>query len=70
MMSACFALSLWGGGFGVERGIDLCRGTVELWWDRFGSMFAGHQPAVVSAMRGVRHWRSRLNEVTRGRYPQ
>jgi putative transposase len=23
-----------------ERGIDICRETVRLWWNRFGPMFA------------------------------
>ena len=28
-----------------ERGIDICHETVRLWWNRFGPLFAGEDPA-------------------------
>ena len=47
-----------------ERGIDICHETVRLWWNRFGSMFAGDvRRKRVSRMRGFRHWRWHLDEM-------
>jgi putative transposase len=47
-----------------ERGIDICRETVRLWWNRFGPMFADEiRRQRVSRMRGFRHWRWHLNEM-------
>jgi len=40
-----------------ERGIDICHGTVRLWWKLFGPLFASEiwrQRA--SRMRGFRPW--------------
>ena len=40
-----------------ERGIDLCRETVRMWWNRFGPLFASDiRRQRVSRMRGFRHW--------------
>ena len=46
-----------------ERGIDICHETVQLWWNRFGPMFAGE-----IRKRRIRHrcyspWRWHLDEV-------
>ena len=39
-----------------ERGIDVCRETVRLWWNRFGPMFATDIPRQrVNRMSGFRH---------------
>ena len=47
-----------------ERGIDVCHETVRLWWNRFGPLFAADiRRQRVSAMRGLPHWRWRLDEV-------
>ncbi|WP_293876128.1 MULTISPECIES: IS6 family transposase [unclassified Sphingomonas] len=47
-----------------ERGIDICHETVRMWWNRFGSMFAGEvRRKRVSHMRGFRHWRWHLDEM-------
>ena len=47
-----------------ERGYDLCHETVRLWWNRFGTLFAGEiRRRRVSHMRGFRHWRWHLDEV-------
>ena len=47
-----------------ERGIDVCHKTVQLWWNRFGPMFAGDIGRQrVSAMRRFRHWRWYLDGV-------
>jgi hypothetical protein len=42
MMCVSFALSLRNvEDLVFERGIDICHGTVRLWWNRFGPLFAG-----------------------------
>ena len=47
-----------------ERGMDICHETVRFWWNRFGPLFAADiRRQRVSRMRGVRHWRWRLDEV-------
>nr|WP_246611154.1 IS6 family transposase [Aquisediminimonas profunda] len=47
----------------IERGIDLCRETVRLWWNRFGPMFAADiRRQQINAMRGFRQWRWHLDE--------
>ena len=47
-----------------ERGIDICHGTVRLWWNRFGPMFAGEiRRKRVQHMRAHTHWRWHLDEV-------
>lgn len=47
-----------------ERGYDFCHETVQLWWNRFGPMFAAEIRRLrVNHMRGVRHWRWHLDEM-------
>ena len=47
-----------------ERGTDICHGTVPLWWNRFGPMFAGEiRRKRVQHMRAYTHWRWHLDEV-------
>jgi len=47
-----------------ERGINICHGTVRLWWNRFGPMFAGEiRKRRGSHMRGFTQWRWHLEEV-------
>ena len=47
-----------------ERGIDICHGTVRLWWNRFGPLFAADiRRQRCSRMKGFRHWRWHLDEV-------
>ena len=47
-----------------ERGIDVCRETVRLWWNRFGPMFAAEiRKKRVDRMRAHTHWRWHLDEV-------
>ncbi|MGJ3627032.1 IS6 family transposase [Sphingomonas sp. MMS24-JH45] len=47
-----------------ERGIDRCHETVRLWWNRFGTMFAGDvRRQRMCRMRGYRHWRWHLDEM-------
>ena len=42
MMYVRYPLSLWNlEDLLFERGIGICHGTVRLWWNRFGPMFAG-----------------------------
>jgi putative transposase len=49
----------------VERGIDICRQTVRLWWNRLGPMFAAEiRRKRVEGMRAAPCWRWHLNEVT------
>lgn len=49
----------------TERGIDICRETVRLWWNRLGSMFAAEiRRKRAEGMRATPHWRWHLNEVT------
>jgi hypothetical protein len=46
-----------------ERGIDICYETVRLWWNRFGSQFAGDiRRQRVQAMLRFRHWKWHLDE--------
>jgi putative transposase len=48
-----------------ERGIDLCHETVRHWWNRFGPMFAADiRRRRVSRMRGFRHWKWHLDEMS------
>lgn len=48
-----------------ERGIDICHETVRTWWSQFGPMFAGDiRRQRVSQMRGFRHWRWHLDEMS------
>lgn len=48
-----------------EYGIDICHETVRLWWNRFGPIFAADIPRqCVSRMKGFRHWRWHLDEVS------
>lgn len=43
-----------------ERGYDLCRETVHMWWNRFGPMFASQiRKKRVSCMRGLLQWVAR-----------
>ena len=47
-----------------ERGIDLCHETVQMWWNRFGPLFAGDiRRKRVSKMRGFKQWRWHLDEM-------
>lgn len=47
-----------------ERGIDLCRETVRLRWNRSGLLFAADVDRQrVSLMRSCRHWRWHLDEM-------
>ena len=47
-----------------ERGYELCHETGQLWWNRFGPLFAAEIPRRrVSRMRGFRHWRWHLDEM-------
>jgi len=47
-----------------ERGIDICRETARLWWNRFGPLFAGRiRRRRISRMRSFRHWRWHLEEM-------
>ncbi len=47
-----------------ERGIDICRETVRLWWRRFGPMFANKfRKKRVEAVRQHIHWRWNLDAV-------
>ena len=47
-----------------ERGVDICRETVRLWWVRFGPMFAAEiRRKRVDRMRQHTHWRWHLDEV-------
>ena len=47
-----------------ERGIDLCHGTVRLWWNRFGPMFAADfRRQRDGGMRAFRHWRWHLDGI-------
>lgn len=47
-----------------ERGIDVCHGTVRLWWNRFGQLFAADiRRQRVNRMRGFRPWRWHLDEM-------
>jgi putative transposase len=47
-----------------ERGIDICRETVRLWWNRFGPVSAaGIRRNRVQRMCAQVHWRWRLDEV-------
>jgi putative transposase len=47
-----------------ESGIGICHETVRLWWNRFGSMFAGEiRRKRVRRMRQFNHWRWHLDEV-------
>jgi putative transposase len=47
-----------------ERGIDICHETVRMWWNRFGSLFAGEvRRKRVSHMRAFRHWGWHLDEM-------
>jgi putative transposase len=47
-----------------ERGIDICHETVRFLWNPFGPIFAADiRRQRVSRMRGLRHWRWRLEEV-------
>ncbi len=48
-----------------ERGIDICHETVRHWWNRFGPLFAADiRRQRVSRMRGFRHWRWHLDEMS------
>jgi len=48
----------------AERGIDISRGTVRFWWNRFGPMFAAEiRKKRVWHMRGFIQWRWHLDEV-------
>ncbi len=47
-----------------ERGIDIFRETVRLWWNRFGPMFAVEiRRRRVSQLRGFRRWLWQLDEM-------
>ena len=47
-----------------DRGIDICHETVRFWWNRFGPLFAGDiRRQRVNRRRGLRHWRSHLDEM-------
>ena len=47
-----------------ERGVDLCRETVRLRWNRFGPMFAADiSRQRVNHMRAFTHWKWHLDEV-------
>ncbi len=47
-----------------ERGIDICHGTVRIWWNRFGPMFAAEiSKRRVQQHRSFSRWRWRLDEV-------
>ncbi len=47
-----------------DRGIDVCRETVRLWWNRFAPLFAADiRRQRVSRMRGFRHWKWHLDEI-------
>jgi putative transposase len=47
-----------------ERGIDISHETVRHWWNRFGPLFAADiRRQRVSRMRGIKHWRWRLDEM-------
>jgi putative transposase len=47
------------------RGIDICHESVQHWWNRFGPIFASDiRRRRVSRMRGFRHWRWHLDEMT------
>ena len=47
-----------------ERGIDLCRETVRLWWNQFGPMFAAEiRRKRVGHMRAFTNWKWLLDEV-------
>ena len=47
-----------------ERGIDISRETVRMWWNRFGPLFASDiREPHVSRIRGFRHWRWHLDEM-------
>ena len=47
-----------------ERGIDLCHGTVRLWWTGFGPFFAADtRRQRESRMWGSRQWQWNLDEV-------
>ena len=48
----------------AERGIDICRETVRLWWNRFGPLFAADiRRRRVQLRRGSPEWRWHLDEV-------
>ncbi|EQB30280.1 hypothetical protein M529_20645 [Sphingobium ummariense RL-3] len=59
LMYARYPLSLWNvEDLFFERGIDICRETVRLWWNRFGPLFASNvRRQRISRIRGFRHWR-------------
>ena len=46
-----------------ERGIDICRETVRLWWNRFGPMFAAEIRRWRIHHRSYSNWRWHLDEV-------
>ena len=47
-----------------ERGIDICHETVQMWWNRFGPVFASDiRRQRVSRMRGFRHSRWHPHEM-------
>ncbi len=47
-----------------ERGIDVCREMVRLWWNRFGPLFAAEiRRQRANRIRGFRHWRWHLDEM-------
>jgi putative transposase len=47
-----------------ERGIDLFHETAQMWWNRFGPLFAGDiRRQRVGRMSGFLQWRGHLDEM-------
>jgi putative transposase len=46
-----------------ERGINICRETVQFWWNRFGPMFAAEIRKRRIQTLSYLHWRWHLDEV-------
>ncbi len=46
-----------------ERGIDICRETVRIWWNRFGPKFAAEIRKRRVCEHSYSHWRWHLDEV-------